>query len=265
MGRAASSHWDRQHSREESLDVVGWAGLGRAFNGWMYALRRRVFVKAVTAVLPVGPDTRVLDVGSGTGFYLDLWRALGAGHVEGSDMTENAAIRLRASHPGMPIHHCDIGGARGQLPTGPFDVVSAMDVLFHILERDSYEQAIANIAGLLRPGGHLVMSENLLDGFEHVASHQVSRSEGEIVGMLRAHGLEPIRREPMFVLMNGPVDSRNPVLKAWWSLLTRVVSLREWLGWIAGAAIFPIEVAALRIARRGPSTKLMICRRAGET
>jgi 2-polyprenyl-3-methyl-5-hydroxy-6-metoxy-1,4-benzoquinol methylase len=260
-----TSHWEEQHRADDSLNAVGWAGLGRAFNGWMYAVRRRVIRRVVPAHVRFGPETRVLDMGSGTGFYLDLWRELGAGHIEGSDITENATRRLRASRPGVPIHRCDLGGDPGQLPEGPFDVVSAMDVLFHIVDQAAYERAIANLALLVRPGGHVVLSENLLHGRVHVAPVQVSRSEEEILRLLRASGLEPVARAPMFVLLNGPVDSRNPLLRVWWALLTRVVSYREALGLVLGAILLPVELVAVRLARRGPSTKLLVCGRTSDS
>jgi hypothetical protein len=40
------------------------------------------------------------------------------------------------------------------------------------------------------------------------------------------------------------------------------VSFREWIGWLGGAVVYPFELAAVRLARRGPSTKLLVCRRA---
>jgi len=257
-------YWERRHAADDSLDAVGWTGLGRSFNRWMYAVRRAVFSRAVRATVHPGPGTRVLDIGSGTGFYLDAWRALGAGHVEGSDLAETAAERLRRSHPGLPIHQLDLGGDRNELPDGPFDAVSAMDMLFHIMDEDAYARAVANLAVLVRPGGHVVLSENLLrDGRRFVGPVQISRSEDEIVGLLRANGLEPVRRDPMFVLLNGPVDSDNPLLKAWWGGLTRVVSFRDQLGNVLGAVLYPVELLAVRLARRGPSSKLLVCRRTG--
>ena len=113
-------------------------------------------------------------------------------------------------------------------------------MLFHIMDEDAYARAIANLAVLVRPGGHVVLSENLLrDGRRHVGPAQISRSEDEILGLLRANGLEPVRRDPMFVLLNGPVDSDNPLLKAWWGGLTRVVSFRDQLGNVLGAVAVP--------------------------
>jgi SAM-dependent methyltransferase len=257
-------YWEQRHAAEDSLDAVGWTGLGRAFNARMYAVRRAVFSRAVRDTVRPGPDTRVLDIGSGTGFYLDAWRALGAGHVEGSDIAETAAERLRERRPGTPIHRFDLGGERDGLPAGPYDAVSAMDMLFHIMDSEAYARAVGNLAALVRPGGHVVLTENLLrDGRVHAGPVQVSRSEDEILGLLRASGLEPVKRVPMFVLLNGPVDSRNPLLRAWWGGLTRVVSYREWLGRAIGAVLYPAELAAVRLARRGPSTKLLVCRRSG--
>lgn len=256
-----ATYWDRRHAADDSLDTVGWAGLGHAFNAWMYAVRRRVFLRAVSTHVPIGPGTRVLDVGSGTGFYLDLWREAGAAHVEGSDRSAVAVERLRGARPGTPVHVLDLGGTPDALPTQPYDVVSAMDMLFHITDGDAYAQAIANLARLVRPGGHVVITENLLADRVEAAPQQVSRSEAEIVGLLRGAGLEPVAWVPMFVLLNTPVDSRNRLLHGWWGLLTRIASLHERLGRVAGAAVFPLELAALRLARRGPSTKLLVCRR----
>ena len=264
MSRDGASYWERRHESYDSLDAVGWTGLGTAFNGWMYAVRRRVFKRVVSANLAIGPETHVLDVGSGTGFYLDVWRELGAGMIEGSDLTAAATERLRAARPGVPVHRFDLGGDPSQLPSGPFDAVSAMDMLFHIMDAKAYARAVSNLAALVAPGGHVVLSENLLDGRVAAGPVQVSRSEEEITGLLRANGLEPLTRVPMFVLLNGPVDSNSRLLRLWWDGLTRVVSFHETLGRVAGAALFGVELLALRLTRRGPSTKLLICRRAFE-
>jgi SAM-dependent methyltransferase len=263
MALDATRYWEDRHTAEESLDTVGWTGLGRAFNGRMYAVRRRVFRRIVAARVPIKGDPRVLDIGSGTGFYLDLWRDLGVRRFEGSDLSERAVERLRAAYPGVPVHQLDLGGEAASTSLGDYDVVSVMDVLFHIVDEAAYRRAIENLARLVRPGGHVILSENLLDDRVVRGPAQVSRSESRIVDLLRGAGLQPVARTPMFVLLNGPVDSESPWLKRWWTLLTNVVSLNETLGSVVGAVLVPIELLAVRMARRGPSTKLLVCRRVG--
>jgi SAM-dependent methyltransferase len=263
MALDATQYWEDRHAAEATLDTVGWTGLGRAFNGRMYAVRRHVFQRVVSARVPIAGDPRVLDIGSGTGFYLDLWRDLGVRRIEGSDLSERAVTRLRAAYPGVPIHHLDLGSDAALPSPGGYDLVSVMDVLFHIVDEAAYRRAVENLGRLVRPGGHVVLSENFLNDRVVSGPEQVSRSEPEILGLLRRAGLEPMARAPMFVLLNGPVDSQSRWLQRWWTLLSKVVSIDETLGWLVGAVLVPIELAALRLARRGPSTKLLVCRRTG--
>jgi SAM-dependent methyltransferase len=260
MAFDARTYWEGHHARGVSLDTVGWTGLGRAFNGWMYAVRRHVFRRVVSRTIPIAADTRILDIGSGTGFYLGLWRELGVHRIEGSDLSERAVGALRSAHPRVPIHVLDIGAEVLPLAAGGYDAVSAMDMLFHIVDEDAYRRAISSLATLVRPGGYVVLTENLLDGREEKAAAQTSRSESEILGLLRAAGFELVTCAPTFVLLNGPVDSTSRWLHGWWNLLTRVVSFHEVLGWCFGAALMPLELIAVRLVSRGPSTKLLVCR-----
>jgi 2-polyprenyl-3-methyl-5-hydroxy-6-metoxy-1,4-benzoquinol methylase len=262
MAVDATRYWEDRHASEESLDTVGWAGLGRAFNGRMYDVRRHVFRRVVQARVPIATDIKVLDIGSGTGFYLDIWSDLGVCRIEGSDLSQRAVERLRAAYPDTPIHQLDLG-ADNPPALGGYDVVSAMDVLFHIVDDHAYARAVASLARLVVPGGHVVISENLLADRVERAPSQVSRSEAEILELLRSVGLQPVSRTPMFVLLNAPVDSSNVWLQRWWTLVTEAVSRNEAVGSALGTVLWPVELVALRLARRGPSTKLLVCRRIG--
>ena len=63
-------------------------------------------------------------------------------------------------------------------------MISAMDVLFHIVDDDGYAQAIHNLARMLAPGGLLVFTENLLHGRTDRAEHQTSRSLEAVSSLL---------------------------------------------------------------------------------
>jgi SAM-dependent methyltransferase len=218
-----------------------------------------VFLRLVRPL--VAPDARVLDVGSGTGFYLALWRELGAGSVVGSDLTEVAVERLAGRHPDVEAVRLDIGDEAIDLPDGSFDAVSAMDVLFHITDDRRFDRALANVARLLRPGGIFVFSDLFVHGRPWRAPHQAIRSLAEVRAGVAAAGLREELRRPMLVLLNAPVDTRSRAARAtWWTL--RTAALRgETAGWLAGASAYPFEVGLARVLREGPSTELMVCRR----
>jgi SAM-dependent methyltransferase len=252
--------WEARHRERTGFDAVGYAGAGEAYNAWLYRLRRRLFRSHVAPL--VEPGWSVLDVASGTGFHLELWREAGAAATIGSDVSETAVRRLRRRFPGARIERFDISGTDDRLPTGGFDAVSAFDVLFHLIDDAAYGHAVSNLARLVRPGGTLVVSENFRrEGPRRFAAVQVNREEGEILEAFGGAGFELLERHPMFVLMNAPACGGHPLLHAWWQRAHRLLTTRPRSGRLLGPALYPLELVSLAAVRRAPSTELAIFRR----
>jgi SAM-dependent methyltransferase len=251
-------YWSDRLEGAFSLGGVGWLGMGEAYNRWMYAVRRRAFRRAVGG--RVSADARVLDVGSGTGFYVDRWRELGVRDITGSDLTAVAVERLRGRFPDLSFHKLDI--TTTALPElGRFDAISAMDMLFHVVDDQGYERAIANLAELLAPGGVLVLTENLVHRSSPRAKHEVDRRLEEVTGLLSRAGLTIESRWPLFVLMNTPIDSESAFLRRSWTAVNLLVRRGPRYGWTVGALLFPVELALVRLLKEGPSTELVVCRK----
>lgn len=257
----STAFWE-ERLRCFDLSSVGYAGLGLHYNRWLYRVRASVFRRSLRSVTLNLGSARVLDVGSGTGFYIDEWRRAGAGSVVGSDLTHEATRQLGERFPDLEIVQLDIS-AEPPFPPDSFDAASAFDVLFHIVEEDRYRSAIANIATLLRDGGYFFFSENFVHRPSSQHVHMVSRSLNQIEELLDRNGLEVVSRRPIFVLMNSPIDSDSFVLQGWWNLLSRVVSRHELLGAAVGAVLFPLELALVSVIREGPSAEMMVCRKRG--
>ena len=262
-------YWETRLREHYTLAGVGYLRLGRRYNEWMYRIRGEVFDRVVDG-LGSGergagsgwPGGSVLDVGAGTGFYVDRWKRLGA-RVTGLDLTDVAVEELSRCFPDNRFVRADIGGPFEQVPLRPasFDVVSAFDVLFHIVDDAAYGRAFRNIASLLRPGGWLLWSDNFLRHPAERATHQVSRSLAESTRCVEDAGFEVVKRVPMFVLMNFPADSTSNLARWAWKAMAGVAMLGEPLGWVLGAALYPIERLLVRARRESPSTELMACRR----
>jgi SAM-dependent methyltransferase len=254
-------YWEQRLSSHYTLGGVGYLGLGEGFNRWAYRVRRRVFLREVRSVLPHPSAARVLDIGSGTGFYLARWHELGAGQVTGSDLTDSAVDNLRARHPGDAVVRFDAGDDELPFDGARFDAVSMMDVLYHVVDDARFRRAFANVHALLEPGGFFVFSENFLHGEPIRLPHQASRTLWEIEGVARDAGFEVVRRRAMFCLMNAPLDSDSALLRRWWAGVHRLASRSERLGAAIGAALYPLESALVARLREGPSSEIMICRR----
>ena len=255
-------YWESRLREHYSLAGVGYLRLGRRYNQWMYRVRGAVFDRVVARLSPEGWVGRaVLDVGSGTGFYVERWLRLGA-RVTGLDLTEVAVGELQRAFPTASFLQADIGTAE-TVPLAPasFEAVSAMDVLFHIVDDDAYARAFANIAALLKPRGWFLWSDNFLRHATERITHQASRSLAESTRLLEAAGFEIVRRVPMFVVMNYPADTRSRLARWGWTALMAPALVAEPLGWLLGAALYPLERALVTAKRESPSTELMVCRR----
>jgi 2-polyprenyl-3-methyl-5-hydroxy-6-metoxy-1,4-benzoquinol methylase len=260
----AGEYWEKRLSDSYTLGATGWSGLGESFNRWSYSVRKRVFARAVSETLGDVSSLRVLDIGSGTGFYLDAWHRLGVTELVGSDLTSAAVAQLTARYPSITIHKLDIGAVDGQLDEAAFDVISIIDVLYHIVDDERYGRAIANLAAMLKPGGTLFFTENFVT-VPQVGRHQINRTEQAVRATLESRHLSQVGWWPVFFLMNTPVSSESRSLRRWWRLVTRIAGRGEAWGWILGAALFPLEVALGRVRREGPSTKLAAWRRHAPT
>jgi len=276
-------YWERRLREHFSLEGVGYLRLGRRFNRWMYRVRGLVFDEAVRRYWRVGAglsartspapaesrvpsaecQAKVLDVGAGTGFYVERWLALGAS-VTGLDLTEVSVGNLRERFPAARFLRADIG-----LPLeeplaserGTFAAVSAFDVLFHLVDDAHYARALRNLAELLEPRGLLFWSDNFIHQPTTRVTHQVSRSLAEVGETLDAAGLEIVSRVPMFVLMNYPADTRSRLAKWAWTAMVSPAMVSDRLGGVLGALLYPLETWLVRRIDESPSTELMVCRR----
>jgi len=257
----SKTYWESRLAASPGLEGVGYFGLGRYYNEWLYKVRRRVFRREVRRLGLHPKDVKVLDVGSGTGFYIDQWLEVGVSSVVGSDLTDVSVSRLRQVFSESKIILLDISAPLADPPSEQFDVISAFDVLFHITDDSGYEAAVSNIHSMLVPGGWFLLSDNFLCRVTQRAGHQVSRSLSEIASILQKAGFQIVRRRPMFVLMNYPVDTESRICKLLWAALTFPIYKSEILGYIIGAIVYPAECLLGHCFSEGPSTEIMICRK----
>jgi ubiquinone/menaquinone biosynthesis C-methylase UbiE len=99
----------------------------------------------------IGPETRVLDVGCGTGNYAAALTAATNCRVSGVDPSPRMLDLARDAAPWESLER----SSAENLPfsEGSFDVVMSTDVIHHIRDRAAYFQEAARV---LRPGGQLI-------------------------------------------------------------------------------------------------------------
>jgi len=255
----ARSYWETRLQEYPGLCGVGNTCLGRSYIQWLYKVRRAVFLRLLASLRTDFRAARVFDVGAGTGFYLELWKQVGVSSVAGCDLTEIAVARLRSILPWARILRLDIGETLPSSELGCYDIVSAFDVLFHIVEDKLYERAVRNLCSLLRPGGLLLFSDLLPRNGALRAEHLTFRPLEEVTALLGRTGFEVVGRVPMFVVMEEPLDSTSQWYHFLWKLMTYPVKRSELAGFLIGGMLYPLELILTNVCEESSSTEIVIC------
>lgn len=259
----ARNYWETRLREHPGLCGVGNTRLGRSYIQWLYKVRRAVFLRLLSSLRIDLRTAQVFDVGTGTGFYLELWKQMGVSLVTGCDLTEIAVDRLRSALPWARILRLDIGAPLPRSELGRYDIVSAFDVLFHILEQERYERAIRNVHDLLRPGGLFLFSDLLPHKNGGQAEHVAWRPLEEVTALLAKTGFEVACRVPMFVVMEEPLDATSPWYRFLWKLMTYPVKHSEVAGFVIGGILYPLELMLTKVFTESPSTEIIVCSRRG--
>lgn len=261
----AASYWEDRLTRNPGVRGIGHTDLGTQYNRWLYRVRRRVFFRTIRSLRRSTSmdwsSARVLDIGSGTGFYVQLWKEAGVQSITASDLTNIAIRRLREALPGQKALRLDIGETLPIEQLGQYQAISAFDVFFHIVDDTRYERAIQNVSSLLAPGGLFLFSDLFLHGETLRVEHMVCRPLEEVTRILRRAGFEILRRIPMFVIMAQPLDTRSVMGRFLWRLMTYPIKKSEAAGFVAGGILSAVEVGLTRFVSESPTTEIMVCRK----
>jgi 2-polyprenyl-3-methyl-5-hydroxy-6-metoxy-1,4-benzoquinol methylase len=157
--------------------------------------RAEIVAAAIRDAVRVTPDTRVIDIGAGTGL-LGIALAPHVGEVvlaePSAGMLEVATEKLSAGGP------ANVGAVRFDLldppPGEPFDLVVSLLVLHHLEDTGA---ALSAIAGLLRPGGYLALADlDTEDGSFHSADaegiHHHGFDRDRLGDLARAAGFDEV-------------------------------------------------------------------------
>jgi SAM-dependent methyltransferase len=179
------------------VDLVGHPDMGRAFNQKAYQVRWSSIARALEVA---GCDPRrgpIFEAAYGVGFYLSKWRDQGCTDVAGIDISEQAGEKCRGLFPDYDLRVGDLSTLASapdwEKLKGRFHLVTAIDVLYHIVDDIACEAAVKALSELVAPGGFLLLTDKF-------------------------HGLtEPVRETP--------IVRRKPL--AWYDAITEKSGLRR--------------------------------------
>ncbi|HJO03312.1 MAG TPA: methyltransferase domain-containing protein [Acidobacteriota bacterium] len=170
------------------MKIGEYAKMARLQNHhWWFVAKRRLATTMLARHASVRKPARSLEIGCGTGAMMPVLEHYGP--VVGLDHFTPALKFLRH---GMPVN-----GDAQRLPFADarFDLVGCFDLLYH-RNVARVDRALAEVARVLRPGGHLLITDSACPALygRHDASHHGARrfSRAGLLSELAAAGLSPV-------------------------------------------------------------------------
>jgi 2-polyprenyl-3-methyl-5-hydroxy-6-metoxy-1,4-benzoquinol methylase len=272
--------FDPQRYWEQRLlahpDITGVGYLGRSPKFVEYQYRSRMYQTEMILGhygLTDLMGRSILDIGSGSGIWLKFWHQHGANCVAGLDFAQPSIDRLKTQFPDDLIVQADVSAASLPLPDDiRFEVISAFDVLLHIVDPNSFQRAIANLAYYCTPGGWLIISDPILRGLRYIptrtyAVHNKVRSLAQYRDVLAAHGFEIDSIWPATVLLNTPLEAPNRLtfmaLAAFWKMTALWGRANKW-SQLVGPIVSKVDQFACRHCSdvNAPGSKIIIAQKA---
>lgn len=202
MSEEMRNFWNERLSENKTLVATGHRAFNLAYNQALYEVQQRT-LDTILQTNQVNPaNKRVLDVGSGLGFFVNYFLTNGAKEVVGLDIAPTSVAYLQQTYPECQFHCVDIGSVQTLPVTSQFDIVSVVSVLYHLIEDESFWQALNNICQVIVPGGYLLVSDTFKPTWQLTASHVRFRTLDMYQPIFEQFELQVIDIVSMYYLMN---------------------------------------------------------------
>jgi ubiquinone/menaquinone biosynthesis C-methylase UbiE len=168
---------------------------------------RQLEIRPVVDRLDIQPGERVLDLGTGRGFWANQAARAGA-DVLACDVRQDALERAAVRFPDVHFVHTD--AAETGLEDESFDVVLLLSVLEHT---ENPEKVMGEVARVLRPGGRLGLTTDTFDDARwrpsrtrHAARWHVRHffERNEVTQLLADHGFRVTWSRAIFGFRGAP-------------------------------------------------------------
>ncbi|MBI3450762.1 MAG: methyltransferase domain-containing protein [Acidobacteria bacterium] len=194
-------YWSERLREHPGLSGTGSSLAPLAWQRWLYCGKERAYLRLLRRASLDVRGVDVLDFGCGTGYFEDVWERLGARSTSGIDVVFEAIARLREAHPDRRYLRVDLSSEPADLALfGHPDLITALDVLYHIVDDDALLAVLRRLVELLPPGGHVLFTDALRE--QETSPHVRFRSLNQWMQILAALGLTLADSEPVFAINN---------------------------------------------------------------
>ncbi len=266
-------YWEERLNKNFSLGGVGHLGFSLIYNIWLYKAKLYTIRRILKNNNINCQGKKLLDIGVGTGFYLSFWEKLGVKSIAGIDITSKSIEELTKKYPKYKFVKANIGDEKLSI-NEKFDIISAFDVLFHIVRNNEFEQAIRNIKKFSHKDTIFLIMDNFLKEYKPAHKHESDRTLEYYKKILNSNFIKIEDIISIFYFMNTPIDIERIdskfikiLINKVWRINKKIASYSKKLGpmgssisFFWGLLLYYFDRLILKYTFWGPSTKLMLAK-----
>lgn len=149
--------WNELLTNSFDLKGVGHYRLSNEENLKMYEEKKAILVEEMqTAGVTITPETNIVEIGIGVGYWTDFFNSLGAVKYTGNDIADISVNNLQKKYPQYKFILGDISEV--MLPENTFDLGVMIDVTQHITDDERFNKAMDNLWRSLKSGAKLIIT-----------------------------------------------------------------------------------------------------------
>lgn len=227
-----TTYWEQHLRNRPGLLGTGHRRFSMDYNIKMYVAAAANLEAALKRSQTTLSGIDILDVGSGFGYYVDKYLTWGARSVTGVDLTQVAVEHLQREFPGQHFAQADISEP-GWRVGGTFDLVSAISMIFHIVEPTRFQNALVNLCRQVSVSGRLLIVDAFRPEFWPTAAHARLRTLDAYTPTLKQEGFSIVGIYPMHRWLGRAfVPGLGPAILSWGPILNL---LSRWEGLLGQA------------------------------
>jgi len=189
---APERYWETRHqTHQASLKAVGHVKLTDRQSAEQYEIKRSLLIAMIRRHCPETTGRSLLDAGCGIGLLTGAFVEQGF-DVLGVDFSETAIERARAGGIGAKFLVSKLAGLNIEQQ---FDVITAVDVLLHVVDRREWHATLDAFRRHLKPEGVLIVLDWLDARVRRVQPHLRARSQRRYARALARAGLRIVEHE----------------------------------------------------------------------
>ncbi len=201
MAFNVKEYWNNRLNNDFSLKGVGYISFSKFYNRWLYKTKTHILNKIIAENKISIEQKEILDIGSGTGFFVDYYIKRGA-KITGLDITDISVKLLSEKYPQAKFYCRDI---TADILDARFVIVNMWDVIYHQVDGNAFERSLSNISKMCKEGAFFITTDTFgSDRVKQVNEHVVFRPISSYTDIMEKLGFKLVKIYPLYRWMNRP-------------------------------------------------------------